>query len=329
VTAVAFLPDGMQLVSTSPIETALWDIASGRKVATMQDSFNQSAGRVFGISGDGKRVAVAFGMYMQVWEVATGKKIASFPVSSPDPQMGASNVHCVALSSDGRLALAGRYEPLILFDVHQGKAIQVLRSHKDVLSVSFSPDDRFAISRADNTRDVIEGKTGKVKKRTGKSVVEFWRLGDGALLKTFSDAHGGRVGFSPDGKYGYSCGRTFRKWELEGGKLVDSSQELDGELEHRWFSYSPDKRLCVEHLIPSYQEKWDKKIERFLTLREVSTGRAVRTWEQMGKTRHGFWGLYCTAFSADGSKIAVGGAAGFLQVLDVKTGKVIREFPSY
>jgi WD40 repeat protein len=309
---VAFLPDAKQLFSLSEKGLVLWEIGTGKKIRTMEKS--EIGFRTLAVSGNGRRV-LGGGSTLRLWEVGTGKAIW-------DPNMvpGIRNarhaeIHTCALSQDGRLALSGANggensysDPLIFWDL-QKLTFRVLQGHKaSVFSVAFSPDGKLAVSMS------------APKEEKSDNSVRVWRLADGACLRTLEDSGGGQVCFSSDGKSILSRALLFRRWDIMSGKLLARSDELKEELKERWFSYSPDNKFCVDHPYPSPRSK------ETLTLREVSTGKAVWTW-RTSTYPLSFGGLWCTAFSHDGKRVAVGGGAQFLQVLDVDTGRLIREFP--
>jgi WD40 repeat protein len=136
----------------------------------------------------------------RLWDVATGKELRR--LSSPTgPILGGG----VAFSPDGRRALTGGNEQMVLWDVESGRKLRSLDGHAQVVtSVAFSPNGRHALSASwDRT-------------------VRLWDTSSGTELRCFK-GHTRvvrSVAFSPDGRQAVSGGEdgTVRLWELAAGE---------------------------------------------------------------------------------------------------------------
>jgi len=72
--SVAFSPDGKTLASGSGEDIQLWDVATGKEQATLQEGHNGYV-RSVAYSPDGKTLASGSDdMTIKLWDVATGKE---------------------------------------------------------------------------------------------------------------------------------------------------------------------------------------------------------------------------------------------------------------
>jgi WD40 repeat protein len=93
------------------------------------------------MTADGRRALSCDGFHgrLRLWDLDKGEELCARPDD-------VSEAYCVALSPDGRLALAGHSGAVILYDVLSGQIVELLQEkHGRVLAVVFSPDgSRFA-----------------------------------------------------------------------------------------------------------------------------------------------------------------------------------------
>ena len=185
---VIFNPDGRHCLTTGDgCITKLWDIISGRCMHT--EKWRISIGNSPCFSPDGKMVVIGgyndqispsqYNNKIKIWDVVKRKNIHTLKGHT-------DHVHAVCFSPDGRLALSGSEDHLImLWDVETGKRIHILEGHtSSVFSVCFSSDGRFAVSGShDKTMKIWEIETGKC-------IHSFEGFTDGVV----------KVCFSPDGQ---------------------------------------------------------------------------------------------------------------------------------
>jgi WD40 repeat protein len=150
VVGLAYDRDGLRLASTSALgpsrndarpggELKLWDVASGRELATPRRGIGVF--RRLAFSPDGHRLVLADGGSFAdsgeayVWDVETGREL--FPLRGHT-----TNVHQATFSPDGtRIATASMDRTVKLWDAASGEEVFTLRGHTaGVFSVAFSPD---------------------------------------------------------------------------------------------------------------------------------------------------------------------------------------------
>jgi WD40 repeat protein len=154
VVGLAYDRSGLRLASTSALggpsrndarpggELKLWDVASGRELATPRRGIDVFQCLAF--SPDGHRLVLSSGFYGElfgesreayVWDAATGRTLLTLRGHT-------SNVHRATFSPDGmRIATASIDRTVKLWDAASGEEVFTLRGHTaGVLSVAFSPD---------------------------------------------------------------------------------------------------------------------------------------------------------------------------------------------
>jgi WD40 repeat protein len=151
------------------------------------------------ITGGGPREAA-----LRLWDLKENKVQPFGTVTT--------GIQCVALSPDGRYALAGSDRHIQIWDLTNVKATRLLKGHtKSVTTVAFSSDGRRALSGSmDRTIRLWDVRTGKQLSRLE---------GHTESVRT--------VLFSPDGKWALSGGadRSVRLWELPLAKAAPAKKE--------------------------------------------------------------------------------------------------------
>jgi WD40 repeat protein len=185
----------------------MWDLQDDRKLYSFGGKEYWS-GVV--MSADGRRALTrdSYGR-VRLWDVQRGKELCHRPDN-------VSEACCVALSPDGRLALAGYHNVVILYDVLSGQMDKMLREdHGRVLAVAFSPDSsRFAYGDEHGLLHLRQTQTKK----------ELWRpqsAHPGPIRALVFSLDGKRLysggGRSPKGKPSLEVG-AIRVWDAATGK---------------------------------------------------------------------------------------------------------------
>ncbi len=115
-----------------------------------------------------------------------------------------------------------------------------------------------------------------------------------------------RVVFTPDGRQAVAAGGAVIVYDLDKGKEVRRSLEVQGA--RQGLALSRDGKLFLT----------GHTNDRVVRLVEVESGKEVRTFE--GHTA----GIHAVALSADGNRAASASADGTLRLWDAKTGKELR-----
>lgn len=159
VTAIAFSPDGSQLLSSGYHEVLLWNTADG----TLIRRISNLAERVYDVeySADGQSVVVASGTPGQLGElklfnVADGSLIRTL-VRSRDA------IFATAVSPDGtRVACAGADRSISVVNVSTGEVPVKIEDHADwVMDINWSPNGQRLVSASkDKTCKVFDAATG-------------------------------------------------------------------------------------------------------------------------------------------------------------------------
>jgi WD40 repeat protein len=288
--AVAFTPDGRQVVVSGYDGVCLCDIATG-VVMHRYESKQTRVVVALVVSPDGRRVLATlngagakedqYGLVL--WDIG-GAEIRRF--------LGHEGyVNAVAFSSDGRAAVSASSDGTVaIWEVDSGRRLQTLIGHKgDVNQVVVSPDGKTVISAGG---DYWHGKLHDPS-------VRVWDFNTGKLLRTMTNGEtavhylalsrdGGRLAFGGN----YSHYHSIRVMETQNWTELPAIS-LAEDLQSLAFSPSGDV------LLTSSGFAWRRRAE-FLDLWDVNTGRNTLKYFSHTSVPH------CVAFSPDG-KLAVTG----------------------
>jgi WD40 repeat protein len=272
VCSVACSPDGHTIASASADSTVrLWDADTGDSTRTLWGHIQQVNAVAFLPSGD--VVSGGKDQTVRIWPVTQqGGALRKFPAS-----LSGKAVEAIALSRDGRMALAGGMDTTLkLFDVATGRQLRSFPGHNSrIRSVALSPDGSLALS-GDET-----------------SQVNVWDLSNGKLLRTF-DGHAGtisQVEFSPDG-------HTALAASYDGTLWIWNTQDL--VVSHMLAAH--EGGVWSAHFSPDGMSILTGGEDNMMTLWDVATGQQIRQFPPVNSARVG-----CVGFSADG-KMALSGS---------------------
>jgi eukaryotic-like serine/threonine-protein kinase len=348
---VAFSRDG-QLASASgtpgqPGDLILWDLAGGKPGITLPLGKAQAGSLAF--SRDGKSlVSAVYALladgYVQVWDTATGKPTRSFKGHS-------LGVNAAVVSPDGKmLASGGEDRTIRVWDFATGAPLRSLVGHgHTVYSLSFSPDsqtlasagaeggirlwdvaspDRKTVLKADapqgvpnlpipygvSITPVVFTKDGRHLAYGDGPVVRVWNVSTGESEGSF-EGHPPPIcslALAPDGLT-LACGSadsTIRLWNFVTRHPGPVLQGHTGPVSA--LAFSPDGKVLVSASTDQSVKLW-----------EVTSGKLVATLQGHGDR------LNTVLFSPDGETLASAGSwEGAVRLWDLRTRKVIRQFPS-
>jgi len=295
INAIAFTPDGRQLVSASDDKTIrVWDLASGKTVRTIRgESAPGPAGKVFAmaLSPDGKWLAAGgkfhpsdakAGSVIRLYEFASGKLVALLKGHE-------STVYGLAFSPDSSRLVSGQGGQnafAIIWDsglrggsfVARPKLLHRLEGHKaQIYAVGFSPDGSRAV-------------TGSFDHN-----LRLWRVTDGKEI-AHMPGHGDKVysiAVAPNGIVASGdLSGEIRLWDGRDGRslrTMGKQKTAVGAL-----SFSPDGKLLLSGIgsVPTNCHVYD-----------VANGKEIVAYSGHDNL------VIATAFSPDGRWAATGGGA--------------------
>lgn len=204
VTAIAFSPDGTQLLVGGYHEITVWDVRDG----SLQRRLTNLAQRTFALmfSPDGKQLAVAGGEPGRSGEV----RLVDWNRGEVTAVLGRSADVALDLAfrpGTHQLAIASADSLIRIVDTETLEPIRTLASHADwVTAVAWSPDgNRLVSASRDKSAKVFDGDSGE--------------------LLTSYQGHGAAVRgviVSADSQHALSSGadNQLHRWELAGGKRI-------------------------------------------------------------------------------------------------------------
>ena len=302
---VAYSPDGSKIATSDAINgkftVSIYDVTTGKIVHTLSGLENMATQVAFDPSG---KFLAAGGRdrTVRVWEVVTGKALRT--------HFGESAIIAVAWSPDGTRIVAGGEDGILRVWSPPGEAVRSVRANKIVRSVTFSPDGRRLAVSCTVPACVFDTFTGE-KKTTLEDVGKY-----------------ARFAWSPDGKRIGPTNR-FGFWDAVSGDislpLAPVSAGNDVVCEGAGTAFSPNGRLFATVTGPTSVHVWDTLDGHIVHHYNVSD--KLRSWREN-------WPV-ALAFHPEGKHLAIATGSdnwlrpGTLQVLDVVSGIIVREFAGY
>jgi RNA polymerase sigma factor (sigma-70 family) len=279
---------GRTLAVASTNSIRLWDLVTGKRGQTLEDSANLAQ---LAFTRDGRTLAGGWddGTF-QLWNVATGRKLLK-PFPGHRGWVG-----CVAYSPDGRTLATGSATDgtLRLWQASTGQEIRHWET-RGPLALAFSPDGKTLASSG------------------GDRVVRCWDVATGKETLHFRAGqepgnHPHSVRFSPDGKLLAAADHGgIRLWRVTG-------QEV-----RRLQMPAPSPR-------PGAVTPWSLAFSTDGQFLAASRGKVVCLWEttagrEVGRFVSPGADVTALAFSADGRTLASAGDEDTVRLWEVATGK--------
>jgi len=328
VNAVAFSPDGMQLVTASNDHTIkLWNLETGTELRTLRGHAASVASVAFRF--DGKQLASGGGdRNLMLWNVETGEALTTL-FGHRD------GVTSVAFNSDGKQIVSSSSDRTArIWDAATGNEHATIKGHATgVNHVALSADGLLATASSDET-------------------VKLWDIASSrdSLPLKFGGISGWsriRIAFTSDSQSLSAAASSVKSWNL--GRLEETTFEASGEFRQSPVFSHDRKRLAASnqaHAIRVWEAETGTEIcvlpehKDFIAakvfspdgrwLASASQDRQVKLWDLAdGSLKGSFTGqggiIQGLAFSADSKFLA--SAHNTLKIWSVETGEQ-REFSS-
>ncbi len=271
--SVAISPDGRIAASNNNQTIKLWDIQTGKEIATLKGHKSrvnaivvspvkvptpQGLGKILASSSEDKTI--------KIWNLETGRKIRTITGHS-------DSVHTLAISPDGKILASGSNDKSVrLWNLETGKEIRTITGHSSwVRSVAIS---QFSASSGNyNDSNILNilasGSTDKT--------IKVWNLSTGKLIHTLKGHTQSvtSVAMSPGVKgsdpilISGSADRSIKIWNLSTGELV---RNLEGHTQSiTSLAINPVNRLSNNKTFAS------GSTDRTIKIWNLSTGELIST----------------------------------------------------
>ncbi len=268
--SLAFSYDGKMIASITVNELKLWDVATGKSIASLGDG----PFRCVAFSPNAKTVATGGGRIgpgeVLLWDVASGKKKAELKGHE-------QTVTSVAFAPDGRIFATGADDGTVrVWETASLKSIATLRHGGNIACVAFAPNGRrLASSNGTGTIALWDTTTWKqiltisvpVSRTPGVHAMGFspdattlvsgdndmcvilWNVATGRMrsMLGFHLAPVTSVAFSPNGKTVASLGvvGTLQLWDVPSGRKIAAVEHPPGHGFSDAVAFSPDGSLLA------------------------------------------------------------------------------------
>lgn len=285
--SVAFSPDDKYVVSAGGLDNyiRLWDLSSGKEVK----KFASNSIYAVSYSYDGKYIVASSceSNDSQIWDIQSGRKLLSLKGHTGYVEYSSFS------PNDKYIVSASSDDKIIIWDVKKGKQIKVLSGHTDVVnSVSYNSDGNRLISASSD------------------KTIRVWGLDENMEATFVIGTHDciSCAVISPNEDMMVSSSRidgTLQVWDLESGNEI---RKLKGHTRGVFtVGFSPDGQYILSASMDNTIRLWD-----------VKNGAMLQSYN-CGNHLTGV-----ASFSPDGKIIAFGDGT-VLKILDVKSGKILKE----
>ena len=289
--ALAFTPDGKQLLVAGVKQVSVVDVGDGKEVCTFPAGARVNSLSAFVLAPDGRTALTARQMSIQVWDVATGKELRRLDHGKEETTT--DRVMGMAFSPDGkRIATSARGHGIRLWEAATGKPLARIDMRLATAeTLAFSPDGTVLAAESYSAIRLWDAATAK---EILSPPVASPGIYNQALAGQALRVAQGHV----DGSISIRDQRT--------GKLI---RRLEGHPNGlHTLALSPDGRTVAASFY-----------RRVARLYDVGTGKVLREWDRS---------MSFQGFSPDSKLLVVEDYnQGFRVLLDAATGAEVRRFP--
>ena len=280
--ACIFSPDGRLLLSAHGDNFRLWDVTTGRELATLPEP---DANALVAFAPDGKRLFTGTPTAVVARDLAIDSAPKALSLGAPRAVATSLDGGAWSLSADGRVLAFYSNDTVQVRDFGTGRECARAFPVVNGYGIALDANGTHAATWTRNRRPV-----------------EVWNLARAEREREIPTDWSGRAAFSPDNQWLVTCGLVeYRVWNLRDWKLAYSIRRgLSCDVD--FTAFSPDARILAIALTRDA-----------VRLVESATGRELATLQSPNLSH-----VNGIVFSPDGDRIAIPTALGPIQLWDLR-----------
>lgn len=299
-------PDGQFVVTVGPLGAYLWDVETGKLIRTFsEDGFTPDS---IAITPDGTKLLGVDGVKLPGVVMGTHGGSILWDIGTGEEILSFNSnpyVMTLSLSPDGRYALYGYSVFCVIRNLETGELVNQIGSHNGTLS---------SANYSPDMKYIVTGSEDDTAK--------LWDAESGELLQTYTQTTNvDYADFSPDGQKIMTRdanGKVYL-WDTHTGERLVNID--DGNMKITQNLFSPDGKTILTIANEDTVSSNDSKGK--IIIRDVETGTILQSWNNPDSD------VKVISLLRDGRYFLIGTYSGQVQLWGLESGKVVRSIGNH